>query len=132
VTEATSIPSSFIAVVDDDLRILESLESLLEAAGYIAAVFPSAEAFLQSSVMETASCLITDVRMPSINGLDLQWRMKSLRPDLPIIFMTAHNDDEAERRAIGEGAAGFLHKTFSASDFLVAVRRALGELTEEQ
>jgi FixJ family two-component response regulator len=119
--------ASFIAVVDDDFRILESLESLLEAAGYTAAVFLSGETFLQSNALAEASCLVTDIRMPKIDGLELQWRVKSQRPELPVIFMTAHFDDAVERRAIEAGAAGFLRKTFSGAEFLRAVRHALDE-----
>jgi FixJ family two-component response regulator len=119
--------ASFIAVVDDDFRILESLESLLEAAGYTAAVFLSGETFLQSNALAEASCLVTDIRMPKIDGLELQGRVKLQRPELPVIFMTAHFDDAVERRAIEAGAAGFLRKTFSGVEFLSAVRHALDE-----
>ena len=119
--------ANFIAVVDDDLRILESLESLLESAGYAAAVFASAEAFLKSQAATTANCLVTDIRMPNIDGVELRRRVKCQRPELPVIFMTAHFDDEVEQRAIQEGAEGFLRKSFSGSEFLWAVRRALGE-----
>jgi FixJ family two-component response regulator len=124
--------ASLIAVVDDDFRILESLESLLQSAGYIAAIFPSGEALLKSNAIAAACCLITDVRMPNIDGLELQRRVKHQRPELPIIFITAHQDDEVERRAVKEGAAGFLRKTFSASEFLRAVSRALSESSAEQ
>jgi FixJ family two-component response regulator len=116
-----------IAVVDDDFRVLESLESLLESTGYTAAVFGSGEAFLGSSAVSEASCLVTDIRMPNIDGLELQRRVELRRPELPIIFMTAHPDDEVERRVIQRGAAGFLRKSFSAAEFLKVIRRALGE-----
>jgi FixJ family two-component response regulator len=129
VMKAKSAPASLIVVVDDDFRILESLESLLESAGYTAAVFSSGEALLQSKAVAAASCLITDIRMPNVDGLELQRRVKRQRPELPIIFMTAHHDDEVERRAVQEGATSFLYKTFSASEFLRAIRRALGDLS---
>jgi FixJ family two-component response regulator len=122
------VKDRLIVVVDDDFRVLESLESLLESTGYAAAVFDSGEAFLQSNAVAAASCLVTDLRMPNIDGLELQRRLKRQRPELPIIFMTAHHDDEVERRAIQTGAAGFLRKSFSASEFFQAIRRALGEL----
>ena len=117
--------ADFIAVVDDDCRSLESLESLLESAGYAAAVFSSAEAFLKSQAAATANCLVTDIRMPNIDGVELRRRVKCQRPELPVIFMTAHFDDEVERRAVRDGAEGFLRKSFSGSEFLGAVRRAL-------
>ena len=120
-----------IAVVDDDFRILESLESLLESSGYTAAVFSSGEAFLQSEVIITATCLVTDVRMPNVDGLELQRRVKRQRPELPVIFMTAHNDEQVEKRAVEQGACGFLHKSFSAADFLGAIKCALGKLPVE-
>jgi FixJ family two-component response regulator len=131
VMTAEGASGSLVVVVDDDYRILESLESLLESAGYTAAVFPSGEALLQSKAVAAASCLVTDVRMPNVDGLELQRRIKRQRPELPIIFMTAHHDDEVERRAIEAGAVGFLRKTFSPSDFLRAIRRALGEFSQQ-
>jgi FixJ family two-component response regulator len=132
VIDAKSPGASFIAVVDDDFRILESLESLLESAGYTAAIFPSGEAFLQSQALTAASCLVTDIRMPNIDGLELHRRVKRQRPELPVIFMTAHFDDEVKRRAVEEGAAGFLRKSFSGSEFLRAIKHALGEPSTEQ
>jgi FixJ family two-component response regulator len=132
VDEENTAVGSFIAVVDDDFGILESLESLLESAGYGVAVFDSGEAFLQSKAIVTASCLVTDLRMPNVDGLELQRRVKRQRPELPIIFMTAHYDDEVERRAIEQGASGFLRKSFSAADFLRSIRNALGEAPVEK
>lgn len=120
--------ASFIAVVDDDFRILESLESLLESAGYEVAVFNSGEAFLGSEAVATANCLVTDIRMPNVDGLELQRRLKRQRPELPIIFMTAHHDDgEIERHVVEDGAVGFLRKSFSGAEFLRAIRHALGD-----
>lgn len=128
VVDTNSAEASFIAVVDDDSRILQSLESLLESAGYNVAVFSSGEAFLQSKAVIAANCLVTDIRMPNVDGLELQRRVKRQRPELPIIFMTAHCDaDEIERRVVADGAAGFLRKSFSGSEFLKAIRQALGE-----
>ena len=127
VVETSSAKASFIAVVDDDFRILESLERLLESAGYNVAVFSSGEAFLQSKAVTAANCLVTDIRMPNVDGLELQRRVKRQRPELPIIFMTAHFDDDIERRVVKDGAAGFLRKSFSGSEFLQAIRHALGE-----
>ncbi|HTV54799.1 MAG TPA: response regulator, partial [Terriglobia bacterium] len=130
--EATSAIAGFIAVVDDDIRVLESLESLLESAGYEVAVFSSGDSFLRSEAVSTVNCVVTDIRMPNIGGLELQRRLKRQRPELPIIFITAHHDERDEQRAVEEGAAGFLRKSFSALEFLGALRRALGKLTVEQ
>jgi FixJ family two-component response regulator len=132
VVKSQRASARLIAVVDDDFRILESLESLLESAGYTAAVFRSGEAFLQSEAAEAASCLVTDIRMPNVDGLELHRRIKRRRPVLPIIFMTAHFDEAIERRVVEGGAAGFLRKSFSGSEFLQAVRHALGEPPVQQ
>lgn len=122
---ATSKP--IVAVVDDDPRIRESLESLIESAGFEARVFPLAEDFLSGELLAEMDCLITDVRMPKMDGLELQRRVRLKRPELPVIFITAHHDDEVERRALAEGAACFLRKPFDAGELLQATRTALSK-----
>jgi FixJ family two-component response regulator len=116
-----------VAVVDDDPRLRESLESLIESAGFTARVFSLGEDFLRGGQLEVTSCLITDVRMPGMNGLDLQRRVRLARPQLPIIFITAHHEDEVERRAFAEGAAFFIRKPFDAEELLRATRLALSK-----
>jgi len=116
-----------VAAVDDDYRVRESIESLLASAGFIPWIFASAEEFLQSGTLSSAACLITDVRMPGLDGLELQRRVSLDRPGLPVIFVSAHYDDEPRRRAMSQGAAAFLYKPFDAVDLLGAVERALGE-----
>jgi FixJ family two-component response regulator len=116
-----------VAAVDDDYRVRESIESLLASAGFIPWIFASAEEFLQSGTLSSAACLITDVRMPGLDGLELQRRVSLDRPGLPVIFVSAHYDDETWRRAMSQGAAAFLYKPFDAVDLLGAVERALGE-----
>jgi FixJ family two-component response regulator len=111
--------------VDDDFRIRESIESLVESAGFAPLVFSSAEEFLQSGKLAEATCLITDVRMPGMDGIELQRRVRLVRPELPIIFITAHYDDEIRRRALGGGAVEFLYKPFDGEDLLRAIDRAL-------
>jgi FixJ family two-component response regulator len=111
--------------VDDDFRIRESIESLVESAGFAPLVFSSAEEFLQSGKLAEATCLITDVRMPGMDGIELQRRVRLERPELPIIFITAHYDDEIRRRALGGGAVEFLYKPFDGEDLLRAIDRAL-------
>src|ERR1700689_4731708 len=95
--------------VDDDFRVREAIESLVESAGFAPVVFSSAEAFLQSGKLAEATCLITDVRMPGMDGIELQRRVRLERPELPIIFITAHYGDEIRRRALGGGAIEFLY-----------------------
>jgi FixJ family two-component response regulator len=116
-----------VAAVDDDYRVRESIESLLASAGFIPWIFASAEEFLQSGTLSSAACLITDVRMPGLDGLELQRRVSLDRPGLPVIFVSAHYDDETRRRAMSQGAAAFLYKPYDAVDLLGAVERALGE-----
>ena len=87
-----------VVAVDDDFRVRESLESLIESAGYQHVVFSSAEEFLQSGTLTEATCVITDVRMPGMDGIELQRRIRIERPHLPIIFISAHNHDEIRQR----------------------------------
>ena len=114
-----------VAAVDDDFRVRESIESLVASAGHTPWVFASAEEFLQSGAPELAICLITDVRMPGIDGLELQRRVRIQYPRLPVILITAHYDDEIRQRALSQGAAGFLHKPFDAAELLGAIDLAL-------
>src|SRR6267143_1699829 len=100
--------------VDDDFRIRESIESLVESAGYAALVFSSAEEFLQSGALAGTICLVTDVRMPGMDGIELQRRVRLERPQLPVIFISAHYDDETRQRGLDRGAVAFLYKPFDA------------------
>jgi FixJ family two-component response regulator len=120
---ATSKP--IVAVVDDDPRIRESLESLIESAGFKAQVFPLAEDFLSGELLAEIDCLITDVRMPKMDGLELQRQVRLKRPELPVIFITAHHEDRIEQCAFAQGAAFFVRKPFDADELLRAVRLAL-------
>jgi FixJ family two-component response regulator len=120
-----SLEKPIVAVVDDDPRIRESLESLIASAGLTARVFSRAEDFLRGGHLAATGCLITDVRMPGMDGVALQRHIRSVRPELPVIFITAHHEDEVERRALAEGAACFLRKPFDAGELLRATRAAL-------
>jgi FixJ family two-component response regulator len=120
-------PKPVVVVVDDDPRVRESLESLIESSGLTARVFSHAEDFLRGGHLAATNCLITDVRMPGMDGLELQRRVRLVRPELPIIFITAHHDDQVERRALAEGAAFFIRKPFDAGDLLRATRTALSK-----
>jgi FixJ family two-component response regulator len=119
------LAKSIVAVVDDDPRVRESLESLIESTGLTARVFSRAEDFLLGGHLAATSCLITDVRMPGMDGLDLQRHVRLVRPELPIIFITAHHDDEVERSAVAEGAAFFIRKPFDAGELLRVTRTVL-------
>ena len=111
--------------VDDDIRIREAIESLVESAGFTSFVFASAEEFLQSGKVLEACCLITDVRMAGIDGLELQRRVRADRPQFPVIFITAHEDDEVRRKALEGGAFAFMYKPFDPGDLLAALTEAM-------
>ena len=125
------ITKPVVAVVDDDPRVRESLESLIESEGMSTLCFDSAEQFLDSGARHQAVCLIADIRMPGMDGLELQRRVRLARPELPIIFITAHHDDELERRAFAEGAVYFIRKPFDAGELLRAARAALGKASKD-
>jgi FixJ family two-component response regulator len=111
--------------VDDDFRVRESIESLLESAGYATRVFASAEEFLQSGTLSAATCLVTDVRMREMDGIELQRRIRLEHPKLPVIFISAHHDEKTRRRALDDGAVGFLYKPFDGVALLEAIKVAL-------
>lgn len=119
----TALP--IIGIVDDDEPVRDSISSLVRSAGYRTALFDSAEAFLQSDDMRDAACLILDIRMPGMSGLELQRRLSDMKRSIPIVFLTAHGDDELRARALGQGAAAFLLKPFADEALLSAIRSAL-------
>jgi FixJ family two-component response regulator len=114
-----------VAVVDDDESVRESLPDLLKSYGFDARPFASAEAFLQSGTMGTANCLILDVAMPGISGLELQRRLAKRNIDLPIIFITANSDDTLWAELRTSGAVASLLKPFSETAIVDALARAL-------
>jgi len=118
----TEVP--LISVIDDDQSVVEGIVALMESVGYATAGFGSAEDFLSSSRSHPA-CLILDVRMPGMGGLELQRRLAAERDETPIIFITAHGDDEVSAEAARRGAVAFLRKPFSQAALLAAVRSAL-------
>jgi FixJ family two-component response regulator len=114
-----------IAVVDDDEAIREAVESLLRSVGLRAAAFASAADFLRAGALQVAACLIVDVRMPGMSGLELQRQLATTHGALPLIFITAHGDAETRARALRAGAVAFLDKPFSDEVLLRAVQSAL-------
>jgi FixJ family two-component response regulator len=117
--------------VDDDFRIREAITSLVESAGYASRVFSSAEEFLQSGTLARTSCLITDVRMSGMDGIELQRCARLVRPELPIIFISAHRDDDIRQQALDRGAVDFMFKPFDAAGLLGAIDRALKQSTDD-
>jgi len=114
-----------ISIVDDDQSIREAMESLIRSVGFRTEVFASAEDFLKWKERESTACLILDVRLPGISGLELQRLLTSIRSRIPVIFITAHGDAQTRERAIAAGAVEFLQKPFSEEALLDAVRAAL-------
>jgi FixJ family two-component response regulator len=117
--------SSLIAVVDDDESVRRSTRLLVESFGYRAAVFESAEGFLRFGQLRDTSCLVLDVRMPAMDGLELQTQLAAAGSGIPIIFITAYDDQDSRRRALRAGAVAFLSKPFTDQQLLQAIRSAL-------
>ena len=117
------VPTIFI--VDDDRDVRESLQELLESVGLRSKSFETAQEFLSSQRSDSPSCLILDVRLPGISGLDLQHELKRGKVGIPIIFLTAHADVPMSVRAMKSGAVEFLTKPFRHQDLLDAVQRSL-------
>lgn len=113
-----------VAVVDDDPRVRESLEQLFDSAGIAHISFHSAEEALHRG-LGSIGCLITDVRMPGIDGCELQRRMTAIIPTLPVIFVTAHHNDEVRRSVLDQGAFAFFYKPFDGEELLNTVDVAL-------
>jgi FixJ family two-component response regulator len=127
---ATSDPSGHkradvVAIVDDDAPVLRSLKNLLVSAGLRVETFASAEVFLASGRLAETGCLVLDLRMPGMSGLELFSRLATEDPPVPVIILTAVVDEDERERLLREGAAGFFTKPFRAADMLLAVRRAL-------
>ena len=115
-----------ISVVDDDESVRESIEGLMRSVGFAVNAFASAEEFLSSDHLSDTECLILDVRMPGMDGIELHRRLLASRREMPVIFITAHGSDEAARsRALANGAVDFLSKPLSEEELLSAVRKAL-------
>lgn len=107
-----------IAIVDDDEDVLDATAGFLESLGYQTVSFNSAEAFLASPDRTCIFCLLTDVNMPGLSGLELQATLKSIDPSVPVIMMTALRDDELRQRAILGGARELLRKPVMADDLI--------------
>jgi two-component system, LuxR family, response regulator FixJ len=114
-----------ISIVDDDESVRQALKSLIDSIGLHAELFESGEAFLNSRYVEQTDCLITDVRMPGISGLELQDRLNAIKSPIPIIFISAHDDGDACARALRAGAIDFLQKPFSEDALLGALNICL-------
>src|ERR1700756_3700371 len=122
---ATNGNTKLVAIVDDDDLMRTAVQGLLKSAGWPAQAFASAEEFLQSGQQRQAACLIADIRMPGMSGLELQARLNAERCRIPTIFITAHDDGQMRMRALRAGAVEFLAKPFDDEALLEIVRAAL-------
>ena len=120
----TQTGSGFVAIVDDDRSVQTSIKDLMESAGLAARCYGSAEEFLQSERWAQTACLVLDIKMPGMSGLELQARLRTLGARLPIIFITAHGDGMMRTQAMKAGAEVLL-KPFDDEVLLEKVRAAL-------
>ena len=114
-----------VSVVDDDASIRRSVRNLLLSLGFRVETFESAAAFLQSAQRQHTGCLVLDLRMPGMDGLDLLGHLAEAGQRIPTVILTAHGDDDARGRAMQAGAVAFLDKPFRSSALIEAVRAAL-------
>jgi FixJ family two-component response regulator len=116
-----------VSIVDDDESLRRSVKNLLTSVGFRVETFASAEAFLQSAHRADTRCVVLDLRMPGMGGVDLLMHLAAAGSSIPVIILTAHSDDDARRRTLQAGAVAFLGKPFHGEALLGAVRRALAE-----
>lgn len=112
--------------MDDDASVRKALRRLLISAGYAVEVFASAQEFLVGHVIEANGCLVLDIRMPGMDGLELQRRLVDRGESPPIVLMTGHSDEDAEETGLAQGAVAFLRKPFDDEALLAAVRESVG------
>jgi FixJ family two-component response regulator len=118
--------AALVAVVDDDPSLRRAVRNLLASAGLRVETFPSAEAFLESPLRQSAGCLVLDLSMPQMNGFELLEQLRAAGSRLPVIVLTAHADEEVRRRSFSVGASAFLAKPFQADALVEAVTEHLG------
>ncbi|HTJ89715.1 MAG TPA: response regulator [Acidocella sp.] len=115
-----------ISIVDDDSSVREALKDLIRSMGFAVATFACAEDFLSSDVLAQTGCLITDMRMPGMSGLELHTRLQDKGTPVPMILITAFADEKERARALQAGFLGYLTKPFNESELLGKIRSAFG------
>ncbi|WP_018324401.1 response regulator transcription factor [Rhizobium giardinii] len=118
-----------MAVIDDDPSLLRSVERLLNANGFLTEGYSSAEAFLSQAQTSLVRCIVLDIHLGGMSGIELWHRLKHIGIPLPVIFITAVDDETLEREALNAGCIGYLHKPFPAESLVAAVNRALQRST---
>jgi FixJ family two-component response regulator len=121
----SSNQNTYVAVVDDDESVCHSMSRLLRAAHFQPITYPSAEAFLADKKHPHFDCLVLDIQLQGMSGVELNRRLAAVKDTTPVIFITAHNDPEARAQAEASGCAGYFRKTDSGADVLAAIRRAI-------
>jgi FixJ family two-component response regulator len=130
IAEEPRVPHTpIIAIVDDDESFRQATISFIRSLGYSAAAFPSADAFLNSNAVENTDCLITDVQMPGMSGIELQSHLIAQGHRVPVIFVTAFPETEARGHALRAGAVGFLGKPFGDQHLISCLDKALATRT---
>jgi FixJ family two-component response regulator len=122
---ATQTKPALVAIVDDDDSVRGALQGLMKEVGFSARAFASAEEFLESGQQQQTACLIADIRMPGMSGLELQAKLNAEHCRIPTIFITAHGDEKMRMQALRAGAVEFLAKPFDDEALLESVRAAL-------
>lgn len=122
----SDLQNIYVAVVDDDESVCRSLSRLLRAAHFQPITYPSAEAFLADTKHPKFDCLVLDIQLKGMSGLDLSQRLAAAQDATPVMFITAHDDPEACAQAEASGCAGYFRKTDAGTDVLAAISRAIG------
>ncbi|MBV9216162.1 MAG: response regulator [Acidobacteria bacterium] len=125
IEESKGKSTAFVAVVDDDESMREATESLLKSVGFRTAIFASAHDFLKAGGELKPDCLILDVRMPGMSGIELQKRLIAENRDISIVFLSAHSERGSREKALAAGAIDFLAKPFNEDSLLKAVKVAI-------
>jgi FixJ family two-component response regulator len=119
------VDSALISIIDDDRSVREAIQGLIRSLGYTTAAFGSAEEYLDSGRIDDTACIITDLQMPGLSGIDLQRRLLADGHDTPIIFVTAFPSDRLRKHALDAGAFGFLSKPFNEASLIACIDKAL-------
>ena len=117
--------NNYVAVVDDDQSVCRSFSRLLCAAGFHPVSYASAEAYLEDSKRPHFDCLVLDIQLDGMSGLELSQRLSAVKDTTPVVFITAHDDPEVRAQAEASGCAGYFRKTESGADVLAAIRRVV-------
>lgn len=114
-----------VAIVDDDPSVRKALKRLLKSVGMATQAYPSAEDFLHSAAVHACTCMVLDIHMPGMSGLELQVELARRETKIPIVFITAHHDDGLRNQALNGGATAFLPKPFDETELVEAIKAML-------